>query len=192
MNRNPVFYPWLYDFDTHNFTVQSPTTIARVYHSTANMQSDGTVLVAGANDQGTYVFTGVRFPTELRIEKYSPYYLNSQFDSVRPTITNPTPLMPMSLNSTYTVTFSCPTAPTSVQVSLYPPTFTTHTNSMHQRMVILTVLTNITQPVSDYSVDVATPPNGNIAPPQWYMLTVLNNGESPAIPSKAAWVQVVP
>ena len=200
MARNPELTPWLYNFATRKFTVQSPTTIARVYHSSAVVQSDGTVLVGGANDQFQYRLPGspgVRFPTELRLEKYSPYYLNSQYNSVRFSLTGGRQLPPMRLNTTnYVVAFSSnsTTPPTGVQISLYAPSFTTHTNSMHQRMLILRVIGNITTtPVAgNYQVRVASPPNANVAPPQWYMITALNNRVTPPIPSKASWVQVIP
>ena len=198
MARNPELSPWLYNFETRKFTVQSPTTIARVYHSSAVVQSDGAVLVGGANDQFQYRLPGspgVRFPTELRLEKYSPYYLNSQFNSVRFSITGGRQLQPMRLNTTdYVVAFSSSTPPTSVQISLYAPSFTTHTNSMHQRMLVLRVIGNIatTSVGGVYNVKVASPPNANVAPPQWYMITALNTGVTPAIPSRASWVQVTP
>lgn len=199
MARNPEYTPWLYDFANHTFTPQSPTTIARVYHSTAVVQSDGTVLVGGANDQFTYRLPGsqgVRFPTELRLEKYSPYYLDPVYQPFQFSITG-APLPPMQLNTkNYTISFTSLTPPTSVQISLYPPSFTTHCNSMHQRMLILSVsggITAVTNGILNvYQVQVAAPPNANVAPPQWYMLTALNNGVTPAIPSKAAWVQITP
>lgn len=198
MARNPELRPWLYNFATRRFTVQSPTTIARVYHSSAVVQSDGTVLVGGGNDQFQYRLPGslgVRFPTELRLEKYSPYYLNVQFNSVRFSITGGRQLAPMRLNTTnYVVAFSSSTPPTSVQISLYAPSFTTHTNSMHQRMLVLRVIGNITTTSvgGNYHVTVASPPNANVAPPQWYMITALNTGVTPAIPSKASWVKLTP
>ena len=202
MARNPEYTPWLYDFATHTFTPQSPTTIARVYHSSAVVQSDGTVLVGGANDQFTYRLPGspgVRFPTELRLERYSPYYLNSVYEPSRFTIiTGGAPqLPPMQLNTTgYTVSFISLTPPASVQISLYAPSFTTHANSMHQRMLVLRLSGDITAVANGsiiaYQVQVAAPPNANVAPPQWYMLTALNTGVTPAIPSKAAWVRITP
>lgn len=56
------------------FTTLAAGTIPRVYHSTANLLSDGKVLVAGSNTHQYYTLTG-QFPTELRVESYSPAYL---------------------------------------------------------------------------------------------------------------------
>lgn len=58
------------------FSVLAATTIPRVYHSTANLLTDGRILVAGSNSHQFYTYTGV-FPTELRVEAFSPPYLSS-------------------------------------------------------------------------------------------------------------------
>ena len=198
-DRTPSLAPWIYNPTNHTFQVQSATTIPRVYHSSVNMQSDGTLLVGGSNDQHGYVFTGVRFPTELRLEKYSPWYLNSIYDPQRLIITSPISTA-VKLNSNFVVTFTTPSTspPTSVEMSLYSPTFTSHSNSMSQRLLALVTSTNITAAVgggsgnNTWQVQVAAPPNANISPPGWYMLTALNTGTNPAIPSKATWVQITP
>ena len=193
-DRTPALTPWIYNPTNHTFQVQSATTIPRVYHSSVNMQSDGTLLVGGSNDQKGYVFTRVRFPTELRLEKYSPWYLNSIYDPQRLTITSPISTR-VKLNSTFVVTFTTPSTspPTSVEMSLYAPTFTSHSNSMGQRLLALVTSTNITAAAGGaWQVNVAAPPNANIAPPGWYMLTALNTGTIPAIPSKATWVRITP
>ncbi|KAG0578990.1 hypothetical protein M758_4G054000 [Ceratodon purpureus] len=187
-NRNPALAPYLYNPTTKRFTVQTATNIVRAYHSAANLQSDGTVLIAGGNDQSQYVFSGVRWPTELRIQKYSPYYLNAAYNNVRFTIVG----LPgtAKLNSNFGVTFQSGPTPTKVQISLYAPPFVTHGNSMNQRMVILKQVGGITKAGAAYVVTVTAPPNGNIAPPGYYMCTALNTGTNPAIPSKARWIKI--
>lgn len=188
-NRVPALAPFIYNIDDDTFTTQSPTTIPRMYHSTANVQADGTVLVAGSNDQAGYVFSGVRFPTELRIEKYSPYYLSSSFDLFRPIIT----YYPSYSNwsSPMVIKFTCPTPVLSISVSLYEPSFTTHANSMNQRALVLAT-TTVTNSAGTYRTQATSPPNGNVAPPGWYMLTVLNTGTNPAICSLAKWCHIGP
>lgn len=187
-NRDPALYPFLYTPGDHKFAVQTASAIPRMYHSSANVQADGTVLIGGSNDQGPYTFSGVRFPTELRLEKYSPYYLNARFDNVRLAITSK--FGRVRLGRRFVVAFTGVTAPTVVQISLYAPSFTTHANSMHQRMVILAA-TPVTKLGNAWQVTATAPSNGNVTPPGWYMCTVLNKGVSPAIPSKAAWVQII-
>lgn len=188
-NREPALYPFLYTPKNHKFAIQTPTNIPRMYHSSANVQADGTVLVGGSNDQGPYTFTGVRFPTELRLEKYSPYYLNARFDTMRFSITSK--FKPVKLGAKFVVTFTSPTTPKAVQISLYAPSFTTHANSMNQRMVILNV-SPIAKVGAAWQVTATAPSSGNVTPPGWYMCTALNKGVNPAIPSKAAWVQITP
>jgi len=56
------------------FDTLTATNIARVYHSTANLLPDGRILVAGSNSHEFYTFSPL-FPTELRIEAFSPPYL---------------------------------------------------------------------------------------------------------------------
>ena len=189
-NRNPAFAPFLYNPVTHAWTVQTPSNIARVYHSSACVQSDGTILVGGGNDQSPYVFTGVMFPTELRLEKYSPYYLNAAYNSKRFTITGAPGAV--GLNSNFVITFTSPAAGTPVvQISLYGPPFTTHANSMGQRMVILKVGPVTRAAGGAWQVTATTPPSGTITPPTYYMLTALNKGSNPPIPSTAKWVRIL-
>ena len=56
------------------FETLAESGIARVYHSTANLLPDGRILVAGSNTHQFYTFTGI-YPTELRIQSFSPPYL---------------------------------------------------------------------------------------------------------------------
>jgi len=70
---NPVLYNPALAPGTR-FDTLTATNIARVYHSTANLLPDGRILVAGSNTHEFYTFSPV-FPTELRIEAFSPPYL---------------------------------------------------------------------------------------------------------------------
>lgn len=77
---NPSFNPVKYDGDAgagKRFQVLAKTGIARLYHSTANLLSDGRVMVAGSNTHQFYTFGGA-FPTELRVEALSPPYLGAK------------------------------------------------------------------------------------------------------------------
>ena len=77
---NPAFAPLLYNPNAAagaRFTTLTPTTIARMYHSTVNLMPDGRILVAGSNTHQFYTFTGI-FPTELRVEAFSPPYLGAK------------------------------------------------------------------------------------------------------------------
>ena len=86
---NPALAPYLYRPNAlagQRFTVLVATTIPRMYHSTANVLPDGRIFVGGSNTHVGYVFSGTTFPTELRLEAYSPYYLDESYSTWRPTI----------------------------------------------------------------------------------------------------------
>lgn len=69
----PVNYA-TYSAAAARFETLAASEIPRVYHSTANLLPDGRILVAGSNTHEYYTFTG-KFPTELRVEAFSPPYL---------------------------------------------------------------------------------------------------------------------
>ncbi|KAI8556725.1 hypothetical protein RHMOL_Rhmol05G0276600 [Rhododendron molle] len=63
---NPVKYQPNQQLGSH-FTILNPSTIARMYHSTANLLPDGRILLAGSNTH--WVYTWVQpFSTELTID----------------------------------------------------------------------------------------------------------------------------
>lgn len=182
--REPALVPVLYNPGFRRFQEMGATTIPRLYHSTALVLPDGKVLVAGSNPNQGYSFAGVKYPTELRIEKYSPYYLYNGYNFRRPEIvlvdnTNP------KYGAAFKVTFKVASAPAGVAFHLYAPPFVTHTYSMNQRMLIL----GSTAPVAaggQYVSTVTAPPNTVTAPAGYYLLTVINGGT----PSASAWVHV--
>jgi PKD repeat protein len=128
------------------------------------------VLLLGGNPaRGTY---------EQRMEVYSPAYLfNSDGSSAsRPTFT---------LNSTtmnYGGSFQIQTPNTDIaSVVLVRPGAPTHAFDMEQRLVELSFTAGAGV------LNVTGPPSGNIAPPGYYLLFVLN---SAGVPSVASFVNV--
>lgn len=192
MGTAPVFSPVLYRPTAAlgaRFSTLANTTIARMYHSSASLLADGRVLVGGSNPHFGYVLTGTAFPTELRLESYSPYYLDASFSVIRPRIVSVTARSPIAYGATFTVRFSAAivTAASVVQVQLYAPSFTTHSHSMNQRLLTLAATAPALVPnlFNVYAMTVTAPPSGVAAPPGYYMLFVVNNG----IPSTAKWVR---
>lgn len=58
-------------------TGYSPSTVPRMYHSTATLLPDGSVFVSGSNPNPDYtVGPGVTYPTEYRTEIFYPSYYN--------------------------------------------------------------------------------------------------------------------
>jgi hypothetical protein len=182
--RDPAFSPVLYRPNTNTFATQSPTTIPRLYHSSANVLPSGKILVAGSNPNEGYAFTGVLYPTELRIEEYSPYYLNAAYNPQRPTITLIGNLAP-GYDVPFTVTFTLNSAPVGVVFQLYAPPFTTHTFSQNQRLLILAA-GPIVPGVGHFTSTVTSPPSAVLAPAGYFLLNVVNAG----IPSPAVWIHI--
>jgi hypothetical protein len=192
LSRNPSFSPFLYKPNAllgQRFSVLGAATIPRVYHSTVNVLPDGRILVAGSNPNRGYTFTGVLYPTELRIEAYSPYYLDESYKILQPTITFIS-LSSIPYGSAFVVTFSLPgiiaNGSCNIQFNIYAPSFTTHTNSMNQRLLTLSATNPVALLPLYYSSIVTAPPSPVAAPPGYYMLFVVNCG----IPSTARWIQL--
>ncbi|OMO75317.1 hypothetical protein COLO4_26186 [Corchorus olitorius] len=189
--RDPVLSPVLYRPDNavgSRFETQNPTTIPRMYHSTATLLRDGRVLVGGSNPHAFYTFTRVLFPTELSLEAFSPDYLDASFDDIRPTIVAPKLKAAVRYRKKITiqVKISGTVVENMISVNLVSPTFTTHSFSMNQRLLALgndkvTVLGN-----SMYKIDATMPSSGNIAPSGFYLLFVVHQD----IPSQAIWVKL--
>ena len=163
----------LYDPVTNTFSSAGANVYPRLYHSNALLLPDATVLLLGGNpSRGSY---------ETHMEIYSPAYLfktDPQGNPIpRPTITT----NPGSIS--YGASFQIPTTNPSdiASVVLVRPGTPTHAFDMEQRLVDLPFN-------SDGGVLTATaPPNGNVAPPGYYMLFILN---SAGVPSVASFVRL--
>jgi len=74
---NPVLTPWLYTPSApagQRFTTGfATTTIGRLYHSTASLLPDGSVIVAGSNPNADV--TQTKWATEYRVEYFLPPYM---------------------------------------------------------------------------------------------------------------------
>jgi hypothetical protein len=162
----------LYDPATNTFSSAGANQFARLYHSGSLLLPDATVALVGGNPtRGSY---------ESRIEIYSPAYL-FQADGTpapRPTITGVTP-EPIGYGQTFEV--QTPDAAAVQSVVLVRPGAQTHAIDMDQRLV----RTQFTRGTGTLSV--IAPPTGNVAPPGYYMLFILN---SSGVPSLAKFVQL--
>lgn len=206
---NPVFQPCQYARNDalNRFRLLAATTVPRMYHSTANLLSDGRILLAGSNTHQYYTFKDTPFPTELRVEAFSPPYLNVNFDDQRPEIIVwPTK---MKYGRRYLLSFSVATgalgnlplgagqeqrfqgqSSVPVEVNLNSAPFVTHSYAHGQRQLKLETLLvkkwGKRKQQNLQTLLVTAPPSMTVAPPQYYMLFVVNGG----IPGKAVWVQV--
>jgi PKD repeat protein len=162
----------LYDPATNTFSSAGANLFPRLYHSASLLLPDATVLLIGGNPQrGNY---------ERRLENYSPAYLfdASGAAALRPTITG-VPSDPVGYGASFQV--QTPDAATISSVVLVRPGAATHAFDMDQRLVGM----NFT--AGNGVLNVTSPPNGNIAPPGYYMLFVLNGA---GVPSVAQFVRL--
>ena len=144
---------------------------ARLYHSVALLLPDATVWLAGGNpSRGSY---------EPHIEVYQPPYLFQSNGTLatRPTITS----APASIGYGNPFTVQTPDAASIASAVLVRAGSVTHAFGMDQRMVGMSFT------AGSGSLTITAPPNGNIAPPGYYMLFLLNTA---GVPSVSKFVQV--
>lgn len=185
---NPCLYPVLYQPATPaglRFMTLTPSETPRMYHSTANLLPDGRILLAGSNPHYYYNFTG-EFPTELKLEAFSPEYLSPGLANLRPAILGAPDILVHGAD--FEVHFTVPLPVTGiVEVNLISAPFATHSFAQGQRLLKLAVGTPQPGDMSTYTSVATAPPSSLVAPPSFYMLFLVNQG----IPSVAAWVQLI-
>ena len=161
----------LYDPTANTFSPAGANLYPRLYHSASLLLPDATVLLIGGNPQrGNY---------ERRLENYSPAYLfnGNGTPAARPTITG----TPGTVGYGATFQVQTPDAAGIGSVVLVRPGAATHAFDMDQRLV------GLSYTVGTGVLNVTAPPNGNIAPPGYYMLFVLNGA---GVPSVARFVRL--
>ncbi|KAF9583131.1 hypothetical protein BGW38_010191 [Lunasporangiospora selenospora] len=180
---NPVFAPTIYDPNAplgERFSEWAPSNIPRMYHSVAALLPDGSIFVAGSNENSEVRYKTVPFPTEYRVEIFTPPYLTT--DLARPEIVSEIPKIvyyDQSIQITVDVQATDKYAP-EIVFMLGRRGFVTHSQQMSQRMIKL-VVTKVREQMTFWSYSVAMPPNANLMPPGPHYIHVLNNG----VPSKA-------
>ncbi|MED6132566.1 hypothetical protein PIB30_020212 [Stylosanthes scabra] len=191
-NYAPVLYtPWM--LKGLRFRQLESSNIARMYHSTSAVLPSGKIWVAGSNTHNTYKAVD-RFPTETRVEAFSPPYLDSFYQRYRPKIDEDNNLKEFTYGQVIKVQFFLEDHPLTLphlddfKVSIYYPPFTTHGTAMGQRMVLLRKHSIRERESGLYRIRLSTPPSSSIAPPGYYMLSVVYRG----IPSAAMWVRIKP
>ena len=155
----------MYDTGANTFSSAGANAYARLYHSVALLLPDATVWFAGGNPtRGSY---------EQHMEIYKPPYLfnSSGGAATRPTISSAPPAI--SWNGSFSI--STPDAANISSVVLIRPGSPTHAFDMEQRLVGLSFT------AGSGTLTVTGPPNGNVAPPGYYMIFLVNSSGVPSV-----------
>lgn len=185
----PVRAPVLYRLSqppNGRFSFMAASPKPRLYHSSAVLVPDGRVIVGGSNPHMYYNFTGVEFPTDLSLEAFSPPYLAEQYGVVRPRILSQNEVLGYGEFSSLVFTVPEYFSIRFLSVRLIAPSFTTHSFSMNQRMVVLKLIGATRVAPNTFEVTVRGPSTAEIAPQGYYMLFVVHA----EIPSYGVWVKV--
>ncbi|KAF9320719.1 hypothetical protein BG003_005170 [Podila horticola] len=179
----PIYTPVVYDPEAplgQRWTEWVPSNIARMYHSVAMLLPDGTIFVAGSNQNSEVRYENVPFPTEYRVESFTPPYLTT--DLPRPEIMSQIPAQ-LKYDQQFEVTIDIKDR------ERYEPEitfmfghrgFVTHSTHMSQRMTKL-VANKVSEEGTKITYIVSSPPTANLMPPGPHYIHVLNNG----VPSHA-------
>jgi plastocyanin len=158
-------------FDPENpaagWSETEPMTYPRGYHSSAILLPDGSVLMGGDPPD----MMGLPTPHERFFPGY--YFLP------RPTIAG----APASVAHGANFVVGTPDAASIAEVVLLRPGAVTHGFNQTQRYV------GCSFTVAAGALNVTSPPDGNIAPPGWYMLFIVNAGR---VPSVSKWLRLTP
>ncbi|MGH2543786.1 MAG: galactose oxidase-like domain-containing protein, partial [Ardenticatenaceae bacterium] len=166
-NTTPVYAAELWNPGTETWATLAAAQMARTYHGTGLLLPDGRVLVAGSGG-----CCGA--PDQYNAEIFSPPYL---FAGARPQID----AAPTEIGYGSPFVVETGEAASIARVALIRPAAVTHTTNMEQRYVPLAFTP------SGNTLTVTAPAQGNIAPPGYYMLFIVDaNG----VPSVAAWVRL--
>src|SRR5437667_5200967 len=158
------------------FSSAGANAFPRLYHSVALLLPDATVWVAGGNPlRGTY---------QPQMEIYQPAYLFTNdgkghvLPAVRPAIAS----APATVAYGSAFAVNTPDASSISSIALIRAGAVTHAFDMDQRMLGLSFADQ-----GNGTLLVNAPANGDLAPPGYYLLFLVN---SAGVPSVASWVQV--
>ncbi|KAJ7738861.1 glyoxal oxidase N-terminus-domain-containing protein [Mycena maculata] len=175
---HPAFTPVVYDPTgpaERRFSSQDipASAIPRLYHSTATLTPNGSILLAGSNPN-TDITIGTKYQTEYRLEFYSPAYMSKPRPSYKG--------LPATVNykSKFTLSVQLPLDTAEVTVALMDLGFATHSVHVDQRFVKL---------VSKLSADKKTlmvtgPPTARVYPPGPAFLYVVTAAGVPSFGHK--------
>ncbi|HEV7172380.1 galactose oxidase-like domain-containing protein [Pedococcus sp.] len=148
---------------TGSWRTVAAMSVPRLYHSVALLLPDGRVFVSGSGGDA-----GV--PDERNYQIYSPPYL---FKGARPVITQ----VPSTVQYGTSAFVQTPDAASITSVSLIRTGSVTHSFDQNTRALTLP----FTQASGGLTVQL--PADGNVAPPGYYMLSIVNGNGVPSVSS---------
>ncbi|GBB84716.1 hypothetical protein RclHR1_01130011 [Rhizophagus clarus] len=186
VNEDPVFTPFLYDPFAKTYKTLAASTIPRMYHSVSTLIPDGTVLIAGSNPQPD-VTLDVKYPTEYRVEIFTPPYLYTQIPRPHIISLQTTSIDNNRINVNYgqevtmIVQIKSNGSPPSLKAAIIHHGFVTHSQNFSQRYVYLEI-TNFwydsTTP-DQYILTIKLPPNPTVIAPGPSYIYVFNYDSPP-------------
>jgi galactose oxidase len=156
-----VYAAEIWNPGTGQWTTLSSNAIMRDYHGTALLMPDGRVLVAGGSEAGGT-------PNQMNAEFFSPPYL---FRGARPTISS----APATIRYGQTFRILTANASSIAKVSLIRLATVTHAFDENGRQLRLTFTKDAT------GLTVTAPSTGNIAPPGYYMVFIVDGTDVPSV-----------
>lgn len=175
---NPSFQPLVYNPKAskgNRWKRVGSTNIGRLYHSSATLLPDSSILISGSNPNAD-VRTDTKFKTEYRVERWYPEY----YDAARPSNAG----LPRTFSyggNGFTITLPSAAAAQKTKVVIVRTGFSTHGMNMGQRMIEL----KTTRQGSKLSV-AQLPPNPNLFAPGPALAFVVVDG----VPSQGKMVMV--
>jgi NPCBM/NEW2 domain/Domain of unknown function (DUF1929)/Kelch motif len=163
----------LWNPSTNTFRTLSSMQVARIYHSTAVLQTDGRVLSMGGGLGGGGI-------DHSDAEYFNPPYLFNPdgTTAARPSISS----APATIGYNQAFTLGTTNATSISRVTLLRLTSVTHAFNMNQRFMDLGFSK------ASNGLSVTSPVNENIAPPGHYLLSILNGN---GVPSVSKVVQIL-
>jgi hypothetical protein len=179
--KDPALDARVYDPKSYTWTTDGRSEIARLYHSVALLLLDGSVLVAGSNPSWDAIRMEdvdvnnqyMSFPTEFRIEIWTPPYLRGEKISQRPTNIVLSTLQ-FDTNTHIIVRFELAADLDTLEVILHSNGFVTHSVHMGQVMVYLEKEAVRVLVGGRYELDVHLSDQVTVAPGPYVVYVVAN------------------
>lgn len=178
---NAVFAAERWDPATGAWTTLAPAARVRQYHSSATLLPDGRVLTGGGGICGICVTKGY---LERNIEYFTPPHLFRSGGGGEPAARPVVDSAPASVAVGQSFTISSAQAPNVRKVGLVGLGAATHGVDQGQRYVPLSFSYN---PAAGGTLSVTAPASGNVAPPGYYMMFVVDDR---GVPSVASMIKV--